>query len=124
MNHPEVVLSPKPIAVLSTVVIPVDGTYRVETISTQSGLSALEAHCQEDGPILHYIGHPATKELVEVCGAVYAGPGVLFAGLQTGQWALSFPITQGKSDRTRGGSAPHQETTKKDLSCRRITSLA
>ena len=66
MNHPEVVLSPKPIAVLSTVVIPVDGTYRVETISTQSGLSALEAHCQEDGPILHYKSHKRSRQTVTI----------------------------------------------------------
>ena len=112
-----------PVAVLSTIVIPEDGVYQVETISIDSGLSALEAHCQE-GPILHFIGHPATQQIVEDCGAVYAGQGALFSGLKVGQWALCFPIHQGRSDRSQGGSAVNQEVRRGDLSCRRISRLS
>jgi len=104
-------------AVLSTTVIPVDGTYKVETISLDSPYVDM----MTDVP--HYIGHPDTKEIVEYLGAVPA-PSKLFTGLQVGEKALCFPIAQGKSTRaTEGFTTPHQQVNIGDLKLRVITRL-
>ena len=67
----------------------------------------------------HFIGHPATKEIVEKLGAVQAER--LFAGLEPGQVAVCFSIAQGKSTRAKDGfTSPHQAVTTDDLVCRVI----
>jgi len=81
------------VAVLSTTVLPLDGTYRVETLSS----------CPDISGIPHYIGHPDTKAIVESLGAVQA-PTKLFSGLQPGEQAICFPIQQGKSNRAETGN--------------------
>ena len=102
-------------AVLSTTVLPLDGTYRVETlppgeIPTLTGVP-------------HYIGHPDTKTIVEGLGAVPA-PTKLFSGLQIGEQAVCFPIAQGRSTRaTEGFTTPHQAVDLGDLQIRVITRL-
>ena len=103
------------VAVLSTTVLPVDGTYRVFTLPPGEIPSLAGA--------LHYIGHPDTKTIVEAFGAV-PSPTKLFPGLAVGEQAICFPIQQGKSTRTTEGfTTPHQDVSLKDLQVRVITRL-
>lgn len=105
----------KYVAILSTTVLPVDGVYRVETLPP--------GEIPDLTGVPHYIGHPATKEIVEGMGAVHATT-KLFPGLAVGEAAVCFPITQGKSSRaTEGFTTPHQEVTLEDLQIRIITRL-
>lgn len=106
-------------AILSTTVLPVDGTYAVGTLEGEQKervLSALEG-------VPHYIGHPATKEIVEQFGAIPASS-KLFEGLEGGEFAVCFSIKQGRSNRkTDGFTSPHQEVTMDDLDVRIIQRL-
>lgn len=105
----------KPVAVLSTTVLPVDGVYRVETLPA--------GEIPDLTGVPHYIGHPATKEIVESLGAVPA-PSKLFGGLAIGEQAICFPIAQGKSTRAVDGfTSPHQNVSLDDLQVRVITRL-
>jgi len=71
----------------------------------------------------HYIGHPGTKNIVENLGAIPA-ESPLFAGLQTGESAVCFPIQQGRSSRsTDWCTTPHQSVRLEDLSIRVITRI-
>lgn len=71
----------------------------------------------------HYIGHPATKEIVEQFGAVEASS-KLFQGLDVGEAAVCFAIKQGRSTRKdEGFTTPHQEVSIDDLSVREIIRL-
>ena len=100
-------------AVLSTTVLPLDGTYKVATL----------ASCPELSGIPHYIGHPDTKAIVESLGAVQA-PTKLFSWLQHGERAICFPIQQGRSSRAIDGfTSPHQAVKLKDLQVRVITRI-
>ncbi|MED4914319.1 hypothetical protein [Parageobacillus thermoglucosidasius] len=112
-------LNKKIVAVLSTTVLPVDGTYSVTTLQGEQKervLSALKG-------VPHYIGHPATKEIVESFGAVPA-PSKLFEGLQGGEFAVCFSIKQGRSNRKDDGfTSPHQDVTLDDLDVRLIHRL-
>jgi hypothetical protein len=103
------------VAVLSTTVLPLDGTYRVHTLPPGE-IPDLTA-------VPHYIGHPDTKAIVESLGAVPAST-KLFAGLQPGEKAICFPIAQGKSTRaTEGFTTPHQDVDLSDLQIRIIIRL-
>lgn len=99
-------------AVLSTTVLPLDGTYRIESIDNI-----------EISGVPHYIGHPATKEIVEKLGAIQA-PSKLFEGLQVGEVAVCFAIKQGLSTRATLGYTEHQDVTLDTLSIRVITRMA
>ncbi len=102
-------------AVLSTTVLPLDGTYRVETLPP--------GEIPDLAGVPHYIGHPDTKDIVEGLGAVPA-PTKLFSGLAVGEKAICFPIAQGKSTRaTEGFTTPHQDVDLSDLQVRVITRL-
>jgi hypothetical protein len=103
------------VAVLSTTVLPKDGVYRVETLPP--------GRVPDIRGVPHYIGHPATREIVESLGAVPA-PTKLFEGLEPGEAAVCFPIAQGKSARAvEGFASPHQEVTLEDLQVRVVTRL-
>jgi len=105
----------KPVAVLSTTVLPVDGVYRVHTLPP--------GEIPDLSGVPHYIGHPDTKAIVEGLGAVPA-PTKLFSGLQVGEQAICFPIAQGKSTRAVDGfTSPHQNVDLSDLQIRVITRL-
>lgn len=68
----------KPIAILSSTVLSLDGTYQYAALpSMPVDLAA---------GIPHYVGHPATRYLLDQAGAVYT-PGY-FAGLEVGQTYL------------------------------------
>lgn len=133
-----------PVAILSTTVLPLDGLYAV--VGTQT-IGPLIEGCLIDVPLAlglhldnfahgqptvccitffdipHYVGHPATKEMLESWGAVPA-PAQLFAGLQVGECCLCAPIVQGQSDRAAGGSAIHQEVTAVQIEVRMIMRIA
>jgi hypothetical protein len=98
-------------AVMSTTVLPLDGVYQVNTVDPST---------VDITGVPHYIGHPATKAIVESLGAVPA-ESKLFLGLQEGEKAICFAITQGKSSRAVDGfTTPHQDVTQADLTCRVI----
>ena len=100
------------VAITSTTILPLDGTYSVARIETPD-LSGLK----------HYIGHPATANIVETLGAVKAET-KLFSGLQVGESQLCFSIKQGLSDRSQGGTAVNQEVSAGMLECRVVTRIA
>lgn len=105
----------KPVAVLSTTVLPFDGEYRVETLAP--------GHIPSLVGVPHYIGHPDTREIVEGLGAVPAST-KLFPGQAVGEQVICFPIAQGKSSRaTEGFTTPHQAVALEDLQVRVITRL-
>lgn len=101
--------------ILSTTVLPLDGTYRITTISPY-GVEKLV-----DG-VQHYIGHPATKTIVEKMGAVQA-PSKLFEGLDRGETALAVSIMQGRSTRGTLGKTVDQDVVLDDLHFRIIKRL-
>jgi len=102
-------------AVLSTTVLPLDGTYRVETLPP--------GQVPDITGVPHYIGHPDTRNIIESLGAIPA-PTKLFGGLAVGQSAICFPIAQGKSTRVVDGyTSPHQAVDLSDLQVRVITRL-
>jgi len=100
------------VAILSTTILPLDGTYSVKTSSEVPDIVG----------ILHYIGHPSTKEIVENLGAVKADTN-LFQGLGIGESALAFSIKQGQSSRKTEGFTVHQDTSLDILDCRIITRI-
>lgn len=101
----------QPVAVLSTTVLPLDGVYEVKTVDTES---------IDITGVPHYIGHPATKAIVEQLGAVPA-KSKLFEGLRPGEEAVCFAIAQGKSTRVKDGfTSPHQDVKIADITCRVI----
>lgn len=102
-------------AVLSTTVLPLDGSYRIDTLPAGNMPNIVG--------VPHYIGHPDTRNLVEGLGAVQAET-KLFPGLQPGERAVCFPIQQGKSSRaSEGFTSPHQSVSLDDLSVRVITRI-
>jgi hypothetical protein len=100
-------------AILSTTILPLDGTYKIKTLDYIPNIQG----CQ------NYIGHPATKEIVEKLGAVPA-ESKLFTGLEIGEIAVCFSIKQGQSDRSQGGTASNQEVDIENLSIRTILRVA
>lgn len=92
-------------AVLSTTVLPLDGVYRVVTLSGVARAAALASLAGAGVP--HYVGHPDTKVLLEALGAVQA-PSKLFPGQQIGDVVLCVPIRQGLSSRATDGFTVHQ----------------
>jgi hypothetical protein len=103
----------KPVAVLSTTVLPIDGVYMVKTVDPDT--------VDIEG-VLHFVGHPATKAIVEKKGAVPSS-NFLFKGLQKGECAVCFSIAQGKSSRSTAGFTVHQNVTASDLVCRVVTRI-
>jgi len=107
------------VAVLSTTILPVDGTYQVVTLQ-DSDLTEVKNIIEG---IPHYIGHPSTKEIVESFGAVVA-PTNLFEGLKSGESAICFSIRQGMSSRKTEGKTVDQDITLDMLSIRLITKIS
>lgn len=91
-------------AILSTTVLPLDGTYNVRTVQGAERDGILN---DQIAGVPHYIGHPDTKAIVEALGAVPA-PTKLFAGLEIGEQCVCFPIKQGLSTRATEGFTVHQ----------------
>ncbi|MEK7611391.1 MAG: hypothetical protein AAB486_03415 [Patescibacteria group bacterium] len=58
-----------------------DGTFQCETVPFPKDLTGVQ----------HYVGHPATKGLLEALGAVQA-PEKLFKGLEVGESYLAVPL--------------------------------
>jgi hypothetical protein len=102
----------KIVAITSTTILPLDGTYEVKRLEL----------CPDISGIKHFIGHPGTKEIVESRGSVQA-ESKLFTGLLVGESQLCFAIKQGQSDRSQGGTAVHQEVSEDMLDIRAVTRL-
>jgi hypothetical protein len=90
-------------AILSTTILPLDGTYNVLTLTGEKRAAVLDSLFG----VPHYIGHPDTREIVETLGAEPA-PTKLFKGLEVGEQAVCFPIKQGLSNRGQNGFTVHQ----------------
>lgn len=91
-------------AILSTTVLPIDGTYSVKTLKGDDREQLLTSL----SGVPHYVGHPDTKAIVEALGATQA-PTKFFTGLEVGERALCVPIKQGLSSRAiEGFTNPHQ----------------
>ena len=108
-------------AVLSTTVLPLDGVYEITTLPP--------GEIPDITGVPHYIGHPATKAIVESLGAVPADS-KLFPGLEPdagkmeySSRAICFPIAQGKSTRGAHGKTVDQDVDLADLEVRVITRL-
>lgn len=71
-------------AVLSTTLLQLEGTYKYMPLSWTPCVSGVP----------HFVGHPATRHLLDQAGAVYT-PG-LFTGLEVGQ---TFVVCQLKDPR-------------------------
>lgn len=116
----------KIVAILSTTVLPLDGTYTVKTTnngSPEQNNERLEILQSLIG-VNHYIGHPDTKAIVEGLGGIQS-PCKLFTGLQIGQSAICFPIKQGLSSRSAEGFTLHQAITEMDtLDVKILTRIA
>lgn len=103
------------VAILSTTILPIDGTYQVETITGDK--------MPDITGIKHYVGHPDTKQIIEQLGAVPANT-KLFEGLAVGESAVCFPIQQGKSSRAeKGFTEVHENVSLEDLDVRIITRI-
>ena len=134
----------KPVAILSTTVLPIDGAYVVVSSSPDMPLVegvqvspaiAIGIFPVEAFPgafpvevsfrgVPHYIGHSDTKALVESLGAIPSST-KLFPGLKIGESALCVSIIQGKSTRiSLGHTEPHQEVNWDDLVVRIIQRVA
>lgn len=68
------------VAILSSTVL-TPGTFRAEEIPFPASLEGIP----------HYVGHPATRSLVEALGAEKASE-TLFGGLEVGQSYLAIPL--------------------------------
>jgi len=111
------------VAITSTTILPLDGLYEVSRVDINGSLSGHGPAETRDSlnnpsvPVMalisgtpHYIGHPATKAIVEGMGAVPSST-KLFSGLNPGEAMLCCAIKQGMSDRSQGGTAVNQEVT-------------
>lgn len=76
---------------------------------------------QELGRIPHYVGHPATKGLVEALGAVPA-PTKLFGGLAVGESYLAIPLAV--NPRAEGYTADTAVNDVSQLQAKLVTRLA
>ena len=107
------------VAILSTTIISEDGFYEVRTLTEKEKEGILHGDGTISG-ISHYIGHPATKGIIESAGALKADTN-LFPGLKVGECALAFPIKQGRSSRAvTGSTSPHQDLSADDLDAKLI----
>lgn len=105
----------KIVAILSTTVLPLDGVYQVVTLNDTESEKLLVAGTP------HYIGHPATKAIVDGLGAIHTQG--LFPGLQVGEVALAVSIKQGQSTRAEVGHTVHQDVDRSQLSFRLVERL-
>jgi hypothetical protein len=96
-----------------------DGTYRVETLKGERRSKVLASL----GGVVHFIGHPDTKAIVEAIGAVPSQT-KLFTGLGVGASCVCFPIKQGLSSRGTDGFTVHQAISEIDtLDVRVVTRI-
>lgn len=85
------------VAVLSSTVLSLDGTYTVQTLDgppVVDGASAVAG-------LPHYVGHPATAAVLDAAGAVHTKG--LFPGLQVGQAFYACSLAQPRN----GGADSH-----------------
>ena len=101
------------VAITSTTILPLDGTYEVKRLM----------QCPDIAGVPHFVGHPATKEIVEKYGSVQEDT-KLFNGLQVGESQVCFAIKQGQSDRSQGGTAVNQEVSEEMIDIRLVTRLS
>jgi len=107
-------------AITSTTILPLDGVYEVKTIELTSAIQAEIARQR----VPHYVGHPATKIIIEERLQAVPAESKLFPGLQSGESMLCVPIKQGRSDRSKGGTSINQEVSLEDLDFRIVTRLS
>jgi len=99
-------------AILSSTVLVKDGIYKIETLEEIPDIKG----------VMHYIGHPSTRSIVEKLGAVKASSN-LFQGLEINQSAICFTLKMEKNTREKEGITLNQETSIDDLQIRLLTRI-
>ena len=102
--------TPRIVAVLSSTVL-TDGVYSCEIVPFPSSLTGIP----------HYVGHPATKGLIEALGAVSAST-KLFAGLAVGESYIAVPLA--RNERVEGWTKDTAVTDVSQLQAKLVTRLA
>lgn len=97
-------------AILSSTVL-TDGTFHCETVPFPKDLAGVP----------HYVGHPATKALIEALGATPA-PTKLFGGLDVGQSYLAVPLAN--NPRAGGYTADTAVSDVSQLTAKVVTRIA
>lgn len=97
-------------AILSSTVL-TDGTFQCETVPFPKDLTGTP----------HYVGHPATKALIEALGATPA-PEKLFRGLEVGQSYLAVPLAN--NPRAEGYTADTAVNDVSQLTAKKVTRIA
>lgn len=100
------------VAVLSSTVINVSGNYDVEVGVDMPDIKGLT----------HFVGHPDTRKVIESLGAVYAGAGELFKGLEVGESFIAVPLAN--PDRSSGWTVDQALKSVNDLRVTLITRKA
>lgn len=100
----------KYLAVLSSTVL-TEGTFTCVKVDFPTDLAG----------VVHYVGHPATKALVEALGATQASE-KLFKGLEVGQSYLATPLAQ--NPRAEGWTKDTAVTDASQLKALVVTRIA
>jgi len=98
------------VAILSSTVL-TDGTFTCQTVPFPASLEGVP----------HYVGHPATKSLLEALGATPA-PTKLFSGLEVGQVYLAVPLAS--NPRAEGWTADTAVADVSQLTAKVVTRIA
>lgn len=97
-------------AILSSTVL-TEGTFECKTVPFPTDLTGTQ----------HYVGHPATKALLEALGANPA-PTKLFGGLEVGQSFLAVPLAS--NPRADGYTADTAVSDVSQLTAKVVTRIA
>lgn len=98
------------VAVLSSTIL-TDGTFECQTVNFPASLAGVS----------HYVGHPATKGLIEALGAIPA-PTKLFGGLKVGESYLAVPLAV--NPRVEGYTVDTAVADVSQLTARIVTRVA
>ena len=102
------------VAVLSSTVL-TDGTFECKEVSFPSA--------EELAGVPHYVGHPATKGLLEALGAI-AAPSKLFGGLAVGESYLAVPLATSPRAEGEAWTRDVAISSVSELKAKRVTRLS
>lgn len=97
------------VAIVSSTIL-TDGTFVCETISFPQDLAGVP----------HYVGHPATKGLIEALGATQA-PTKFFGGLEVGESYLAVPLAN--NPRSEGYTTDLAISDISELTAKKVTRI-
>ena len=97
------------VAIVSSTIL-TDGEFRCETIPFPKDLTGVP----------HYVGHPATKGLIEALGATQAAT-KFFGGLEIGESYLAVPLAN--NPRTEGYTIDLAISDVSELTAKKVTRI-